>query len=178
MPVNFSYSETTVTDAPKYIRTPTPLSLPSNFGEFEVAKKFVTRTTQMKWCESVTNDLERGWQGIICGDIEYCRLMALYIGHQYSQKPTQTQWLRINGTRYVHRTNAALGLIIVDSLLQFNGQFDPVRWGNVFDVCSEYRGKSSVLVIVPGLAPEEATTMSHLRPDYMWYLRTKQRKEA
>lgn len=172
-----TFNETrSVIDAPNFIRLPDGLSLPGAFSPFDIRNKVISPTAQNDWFQEVLESGEMGWQGLVCGDIESCRLLGLTIAEGYAQR-YHTQWLRIGGSRLPKMPLGLRACYVVDSLVQFDGQLDPVRWGNIFDFCSTCRGKSTVIVLAPELSPSVAQKMSHLRPDYMWYLRAKQKRE-
>ena len=165
-------------NGPKFIRMTSPLILPGHFAPYEVKNKVIDSRTQMGWLNEILTNNEIGWFGLICGDIEAIRLMAYYIATQ--TKPFGTYWQYIGGSRYVEQKKDSGGptlIYVVDSLVSFDGQIDPIRFGNVFDFVSKNRGKSSMIVLST-LEVEETCQKAHLRPDYMWYINPKKLREA
>ena len=177
MTVSIDYEKSSIEDAPGYIRLTVPLTLPKHFAPFEINKTMIPPKSQMEWYRDILSELDRGWLSVVCGDIEYSRMFAYHLCSKYVEAKQRAVWKRITTVRWMDKPKAYASVLALDALITFDGQVDSVRFGNAFDMCSEFRGKSSVIVIAGGMTPEEVCQKAHLRPDYLFYLRTKQHRE-
>lgn len=176
MNITFEYNKY-IQNGPSFIRTPSSLNIPTMFGTFDINSTIISPKDQFNWFEECAESLEVGWQAIVCGDIEYCRLLSYNLATKYIGNRRNVLWNRITTARYTEKIKSFYSLIVADALVTFDNQIDSVRFGNCFDLCSQYRGKSSVIVVCSGMTPQEVVDKCHLRPDYLWYLKPKQKKE-
>lgn len=170
-----------VIDGPGYIGSP-DFSIPKAFGAFTVLNKAITPRIQQEWFDAITEE-EHGWVSVVCGPhIEQLRLFAYCIGAHFARNKNKVQWTRVNGARWFPRKEDKYRHFhVLDSFLTFPSQttdkaaitYDVVRAGNIFDMISHVRGKSSVMVLCPNLTPEQACFHLTVKADFMFQLSDK-----
>lgn len=139
--------------------------------------------------KSFINDMlteDQGWTAFVCGLPETTRLFAYSMMRHYSESTRYITWHHVTASKWDKlidaRDKPILDMIVLDSLLTHppmhpnaSRAYDPTRIGKIFDIVASYRGRSSILILCPELDPEEAFKISSIQPEFMLYLKGKQK---
>jgi hypothetical protein len=168
--------------APRFIRCK-EFDATEYMQQFEVIGKVVTSNEQVDYLDTCLNE-DGGWVAFVCGQHpEQIRLFAYALFANYSKTSNKLDWHHVTGSRwdkYLDSVNdpPAKHLVVLDSLLTHppmhpsgNRGYDPARLGKIYDITAKHRGKTSIVILCPGLLPEEAYHLSMIQFDMAFSLR-------
>lgn len=167
--------------APRFIRC-NPFVAEEFLQPFDIIGRAVTREDQVGYLESCLEE-DGGWVAFACGHPEQIRLFGYSLMHHYSSTSKDLEWVHVTGSQFNKFTDTKLDLpsrdmLVLDGLLthppmhpEGNRGYDPKRIGKLYDIVAKYRGRTSIVILCPGIDPATAYQTSMIQPDMMFHLK-------
>lgn len=167
--------------APKFIRCK-PFDAMDYMQPFEVIGRMVDADEQKAYLQSCLDE-DGGWVSFVCGHPEQVRLFAYQLMKHYGGTTNKLDWHHITGSRWDKYLDSIKpephkDMIVLDSMLthpamhpEGNRGYDPSRIGKIYDIVAKHRGSTSIVILCPGLKPDEAYHLSMVQFDMCFNLK-------